>query len=58
MAKKHESPTRRLTLELPEDVIRALKGRAGLEGLDPRDLITAWVRSWERPGGRRPGGRP
>jgi len=56
MAKKQESPTHRLTLELPEDVIRALKGRAGLEGLDPRDLITAWVRSWAKPETRRAGG--
>jgi hypothetical protein len=49
---------RRLNLVLPEDVIRALKGRAGLEGVNPRDLITAWVRSWATPETRRPGGRP
>jgi len=58
MAKKQDAATRRLTLELPEDVIRALKGRAGLEGVDPRDLITAWVRSCVKPNTRRPGGRP
>ena len=47
MPKKQEAPIRRLTLELPEDVIRALKARAALEGVNPRDLITSWVRSWK-----------
>ena len=36
----------RLTLELPEDVIRALKGKAGSLGKSPRDLVVEWVRSW------------
>ena len=45
--KKAPAKMRRLNLVLPEDVIRALKGRAGLEGVSPRDLITAWVRSWK-----------
>jgi len=57
MAKKQDAPTRRLTLQLPDDVIRALKGRAGLEGVDPRDLITSWVRSWAKAEMPRPGGR-
>ena len=47
---------RRLLLILPEDVIRTLKSRAALEGLHPRDLITAWVRSWAKPEIRRAGG--
>ncbi len=37
----------RLLLLLPEDVIRRLKARAALEGVHPRDVITAWVRSWK-----------
>jgi hypothetical protein len=48
---------RRLLLILPEDVIRTLKSRAALEALHPRDLITAWVRSWAKPDMPRPGGR-
>ncbi|HEV8663432.1 MAG TPA: hypothetical protein VGT06_09885 [Candidatus Methylomirabilis sp.] len=44
---------RRLILLLPEDVGRALKARAALEGVAPRDLVVAWVRSWtERKEGR------
>ena len=35
----------RLTLELPEDVIRYLKTQAALQGKAPRDLIVEWVRS-------------
>lgn len=53
MRKRREAPIRRLALELPEDVVRALKARAALEGLAPRDLVVAWVRSWtERKEGR------
>jgi hypothetical protein len=31
-------------LLLPEDVVRTLNA---LLGVNPRDLIVAWVRSWE-----------
>jgi hypothetical protein len=47
MGKKREAPIYRLTLELPEDVARALKARAALEGVAPRDLVVAWVRTWK-----------
>ncbi len=47
MAKKPPVPMRRITLELPEDLIRRLKSRASLEGVAPRDLVVAWVRSWK-----------
>ncbi len=46
--KKPTPRMRRLLLLLPEDVIRALKARAALEGVNPRDVITAWVRSWQK----------
>ena len=56
---KKPAPTmRRLMLTLPEDIIRALKARAALEGMDPRDLLIQWVRSWAKPAPGRPGGRP
>jgi len=55
--KTRQPSMRRLLLILPEDVIRTLKSRAALEGLHPRDLITAWVRSWAKPEMPRPGGR-
>lgn len=45
--KKPASSMRRLILLLPEDVVRTLKARAALEGVAPRDLVTAWVRSWK-----------
>ncbi len=45
--KKPVPRMRRLMLLLPEDVIRALKARAALDGVDPRDLVAAWVRSWK-----------
>lgn len=45
--KKQLPRMRRLMLLLPEDVVRTLKARAALEGVNPRDLITAWVRSWK-----------
>lgn len=37
---------KRLLLLLPEHVIRALKARAAMEGVAPRDLVVAWVQSW------------
>lgn len=46
--KKPAPKMRRLLLLLPEDVIRTLKARAALEGVAPRDLIVAWVQSWQR----------
>lgn len=57
MIKRKDVPIRRLVLELPEDLIRTLKSRASLEGLAPRDLVAAWIRSWATPQTRRPGGR-
>ena len=47
MPKKPPVPMRRITLELPEDLVRRLKGRASLEGVAPRDLAAAWIRSWK-----------
>lgn len=49
--KKSKGPPRekkmhRLTVELPEDVIRSLKARAASQGKAPRDLVVEWVRSW------------
>jgi len=58
MPKKPPVPMRRITLELPEDLVRRLKGRASLEGVAPRDLVAAWIRSWATPETPRPGGRP
>ncbi len=58
MPKKRELLIRRITLELPEDLIRGLKGRAGLEGVAPRDLVAAWIRSWATSETRRSGGKP
>jgi len=58
MTKRKDVPIRRLVLELPEDLIRTLKSRASLEGVAPRDLVAAWIRSWATPETRRPGGRP
>lgn len=57
MTKRKDVPIRRLVLELPEDLIRTLKSRASLEGVAPRDLVAAWIRSWATPETRRPGGR-
>ena len=48
MAKKEQVPMRRITLEIPEDLIRRLKRRASLEGVAPRDLVAAWIQSWPR----------
>lgn len=45
--KKSAPRMRRLLLLLPEEVIRTLKARAGMEGVAPRDLVIAWVRSWK-----------
>jgi len=45
--KKPAAKMRRLMLTLPEDVIRALKARAAMEGMDPRDIVIHWVRSWK-----------
>jgi hypothetical protein len=45
--KKPALRMRRLILLLPEDVVRTLKARAALEGVNPRDLITAWIQSWK-----------
>jgi predicted DNA binding CopG/RHH family protein len=57
MPKKPPVPMRRITLEFPEDLIRRLKARASLEGVAPRDLVVAWIRSWATSDARRPGGR-
>ncbi len=57
MTKRKDVPIRRLVLELPEDLIRSLKARASLEGVAPRDVVAAWIRSWAKPDASRPGGR-
>lgn len=46
MTKRKHVGIRRLVLELPEELIRTLKSRASLEGVAPRDLVAAWIRSW------------
>jgi len=56
--KKPARMMRRLILLLPEDVIRTLKSRAALDGVNPRDVITTSIRSWAKPEKHRAGRTP
>jgi len=46
MGKAQHRAIERLVLELPPGVRRAIKVRAAAEGVAPRDLVVAWVRTW------------
>jgi hypothetical protein len=47
MAKRDQRrQVRRLVLAMEDEIVRALKARAALEGTTVSKLVAAWVRTW------------
>jgi hypothetical protein len=43
---KHDSPVARMTVELPLDIHRELKGKCGREGLKIKEVVSALVQDY------------